>query len=257
MQNFLLAVFVVKAAATANWDELKDKTCMLGVAAKPVPGAATVQTKLLESTVEECKSACVNFPGCEAVSLNVATGGKFSCFFRQQVSPDKCVDALGHTSTYVMTSSFEDHASTDCLLGIAAQTLQGTAEPVEMQTTVASCQEKCTATAGCEAAIVRDGGCYLRQSVDVGKCHSSTDATLYVLLASRQGGGLVQAWQMPSKVFDLESHLTGSWLCAAAGLLLMGTAAAVAWRVQQRRFPDSAEERLSTSLAEEASDEGI
>eukprot|EP00931_Biecheleriopsis_adriatica_P066478 TRINITY_DN40820_c0_g1_i1.p1 TRINITY_DN40820_c0_g1~~TRINITY_DN40820_c0_g1_i1.p1 ORF type:complete len:281 (-),score=56.50 TRINITY_DN40820_c0_g1_i1:242-1012(-) len=255
MQKLLFLAVVGKAAATANWNELKDKTCMLGVAAQLVPGAETVQTSVLESTVEECKAACVKFSGCEAISLNKAAGGKFSCFFRQQVSPDKCVDALGQTTTYVMTSSFEDHTDTDCLLGPAAKTVPGVSEPAEMQTTVAGCEEKCAATTGCEAALVRSGGCYLRQGVSLGKCFTSKGTDLYILRAARKEGALVQAWQMPAEEVSLYVVQRAAPLLGTVGLLL-SVIIAVAWRIRQQRIRGLAEHGLTLmSPAEHSGDD--
>mmetsp|Transcript_64016 Transcript_64016/g.113870 ORF Transcript_64016/g.113870 Transcript_64016/m.113870 type:complete len:253 (-) Transcript_64016:258-1016(-) len=246
MQIALLAALLGQAAASANWDELQGKACMLGIAASSVPEAAAAQASLLDTTIEECKSACLNFTSCEAVALTNAVGGKFSCSFLQKVTPDSCADSLGHTSTYVLRSSFEDHKDTDCLLGIAAWTLPGGHEPAEMPTNLSSCQEKCAATAECDAVILRSGGCYLRRGVQAGKCHRSRGADLYVLVASRKEGALVQAWQ----VFSLDQ--TSPLLGAGAGLLVMGVAAAVVWRGwKQRRFRNT-EEGMSLSLAEDS-----
>lgn len=254
MKLFLTAVFAAKAAATANWDELEEKTCVLGMAASSMPGAATVQTSLLQSTIEECKAACVKFAGCEGVAFDAAAGGKGGCSFLSHISPDKCTQSVGPTSTYVLTSSFEDHPDTDCLVGVAAQTMPGVSEPAEMATSVSSCQNKCVATAGCKAAVVRSEDCFLRQGVSVEKCHALPGAELYVLLASRKEEALVQAWQQHA--LGLHARLTGPVLGAGFGFVFMGAAiAAVAWRGRkQRGLRDSGEDEMSLSLAEVAED---
>lgn len=259
--SFLLFAFVGKSSATTNWDELKDITCLLGVAASPVPGAA--EPRLLESTLEECQAACVEFGnGCEAVALNRGAGGKFGCFFRQKVLPDKCVASLGHTSTYIKLHVFEDHTDTDCLLGPAAKTVPGVLEPVASQSTVASCQETCVATDGCEAVIVRKDltgtGCYLRREVEVGKCHTSKGhSDLYILKASRQDNGLVEQWQVPSEhLFSVRMRLRPVVEATLGSLLFMAVTAAAVWRLPRQRCLTESAEHGASSLIDVGDDTG-